>query len=174
MLWLYKLQWEPVVFMDHIVGVMTLAAEKEDPDARDKAMSNGGLRTFLEDNDTMGYWKPCTLDTGHKETFITEIISFWVDRLLGFYHTPAVVPRYLDRSELKQLARTVAVRTVHRIIALSQYFTYRTHSYLRVLIKKTQTKKLLVKLIVLSISMTNYVVCTRFLSRLSKIEMMKT
>lgn len=103
LLWMYKLQWDEVIFVDKIIGVMTLAAEKEDPDARDKAMSNGGLRTFFSDS-TEGYWKPCTLDTGHKETYIAEIASFWVDRLVGFFHTPPVMAKYLSRLQLHHLA----------------------------------------------------------------------
>lgn len=107
---MYKLRWDPVIFIDNIIGVMTLEDEKENPDARDKAMSNGGLRTYLQDSDTKGYWKPCTLDTGHQETYISEIVSFWVDRFLGFYHTPPVIPRYFTRLQMNSLARISEVR----------------------------------------------------------------
>ena len=113
---MYKLQWDPVEFMDQMVGVMTLADEKANPEARDKSMSNGGVRMHLKDNSTMGYWKPCTLDTGHQETYVTEIVSFWVDRLLGFYHTPPVVPRFFDRQTVEQLAEKVEVGTLLTVI----------------------------------------------------------
>lgn len=105
---MYKLQWDDIIFVDKIIGVMTLADEKANPDERDKAMSNGGLRAYLPDS--LGYWKPCTLDTGHKETFVAEIASFWIDRIVGFFHTPPVLARYLSRLQLHHLASLSEVR----------------------------------------------------------------
>lgn len=101
---------------------MTREAEKANPDARDKAMSNGGLKAVLDwsqqlkstlteitTGSTSAYWKPCTLDTGHRETFQTEIVSFWIDRFLGFFHTPPVIPRSISRKDLLDLGREAEV-----------------------------------------------------------------
>ena len=108
-LWLIKLESSNIIGMDKIIGVLTVADEKADPSLRDKAQSNGGVRMFFEDGNSSGYWKPCTLDTGRRETFLTEITSFWIDRLLGFFHTPPVVPRFFTRYELLTLAQIVEV-----------------------------------------------------------------
>lgn len=44
------------------------------------------------------------------ETYVTEITSFVLDRLLGFFHTPPVVPRFFTATELNMLATLAEVR----------------------------------------------------------------
>ena len=60
---------------------------------------------------SQGYWKPCYGNTGSSETYFSEISSFHLDRLLGFYRTPAVVPRYFPSEQLQQLANDAAPST---------------------------------------------------------------
>ena len=62
------------------------------------------------------YWKPCTLDTGHYETYFGEINAFLIDRALGFFHTPAVLPRAFLTTRLRDLADMTEVK-----IAIEQY-----------------------------------------------------
>jgi hypothetical protein len=51
-----------------------------------------------------GYWKPCaSAATGNGESWWPEIISFYIDRLGGFYHTPAVVPVAYSATELRNI-----------------------------------------------------------------------
>lgn len=109
--WMHKLEFNPPQSIDMVLGVMTRDEEVElGKGAADKPMSNGGMRVTLSDARTQGYWKPCTLDTGHMETYVTEITSFVLDRLLGFFHTPPVVPRFFTATELNMLA-TMAEET---------------------------------------------------------------
>jgi len=51
------------------------------------------------------YFKPCFGTTEISESYFSEIMSFHLDRLLGFHRTPAVVPRFIRRQELEALAK---------------------------------------------------------------------
>lgn len=53
----------------------------------------------------MGYWKPCSGNVaGNSEDFRAEIVAFYIDRLLGFFRTPAVAPYTFEGHDLDRLA----------------------------------------------------------------------
>ena len=59
-----------------------------------------------------GYWKPCR-ETDLKtnfENFAAEVVSFHIDHILGFYRTPAVVPRIFSHDQFEELANRAEVR----------------------------------------------------------------
>lgn len=56
----------------------------------------------------------------NRESYKGEVLAFLIDRLLGFYRTPAVVPRTFSQRDLMGLANTVknstvAAKNVHAI-----------------------------------------------------------
>ena len=63
------------------------------------------------DSDTVqAYFKPCYGNTGSSETYFSEIASFHVDRIVGFFRTPVVVPRFIDSELFMRLAEDHDVR----------------------------------------------------------------
>jgi len=100
--------------LERVLSVITQLERKMGEQS--KSNQNGGMRCvmdgFLSELEMMGYWKPCTTQylPGNSETFKSEIIAFHIDRLLGFYRTPPVVPVYFNVTQLRQLSWEAASR----------------------------------------------------------------
>ncbi len=57
------------------------------------------------DPNIMGYWKPCNGNVaGNSENYHAEIVAFIIDRIVGFYRTPAVAPYTFEGFDLDRLA----------------------------------------------------------------------
>ena len=114
-LWMKLLNKPNVISIDKIIPVITQHERKMGELA--KSNQNGGIRCKFDGIplffDMMGYWKPCTEDylPGNTETFFSEIISFHLDRILGFYRTPPVFPFYFHSNILHSLANNSIVDT---------------------------------------------------------------
>jgi len=42
-------------------------------------------------------------ESASKESYVKELVVFHIDRLLGFYRTPAVAARFFSQEQLQQL-----------------------------------------------------------------------
>ena len=83
-----------------------LAAGKEEMNAmtslRRMALEAKAIRL---DPNIMGYWKPCNGNVaGNSENYHAEIVAFIIDRIVGFYRTPAVAPYTFEGFDLDRLA----------------------------------------------------------------------
>jgi hypothetical protein len=94
-----------------------ITAQERKLGEKSKSNQNGGMRCYLDgypgELGIRGYWKPCDVNhlSMNSENFQAEIIAFHIDRILGFYRTPPVVPKYFTEAELRVLAR----EAMHRI-----------------------------------------------------------
>lgn len=115
--WMRVLAHQRIVKADSILAVVSNKERKEEGiDA--KSQQNGGMRGFFGDAagelSMKGYWKPCAEGDlkSNRESYKGEVLAFLIDRLLGFYRTPAVVPRTFSERELMALANTAKNATV--------------------------------------------------------------
>ena len=107
------MQHEHTKSLDLILAVIT--NDERDEGVEAKHNQNGGMRctfsNYAEELHMRGYWKPCT--TAHlpanTETFTAEIIAFYIDRILGFYRTPVVTPRYFSDNDFDFLSNQAMV-----------------------------------------------------------------
>jgi len=117
LLWLQVLEHEIVFDMEQVLGVVTY--EEKKAGAEGKKQQNGGARChfmgLVDSIGITGYWKPCLgtdLPT-NSESFAAEIIAFHIDRILGFYHTPAVAPRTFSKKQFNALAKVIENHPKH-------------------------------------------------------------
>src|SRR3990167_1337986 len=98
-----EIKKEPIVKIDRLADVVPKTKE-----IAHLRKQSGGMRCTLE-NQLMAYWKPCTIKTGNGETYISEIISFHIDRLLQFNRAPVVVTRFITNPDILHLAGELQV-----------------------------------------------------------------
>lgn len=65
------------------------------------------------------------MDTGHEESYFGEINSFLIDRILGFFHTPAVIPRAFLSSKLLEFADHAEVKIISILFLFKFIFPFR-------------------------------------------------
>ena len=101
-----------VTSLDMILAVITNG--ERDAGVEAKHNQNGGMRCSFDNEGEFkikGYWKPCTPShlPQNSESFTAEIIAFYIDRILGFYRTPVVVPRTFNQSDFSSLSSQAIV-----------------------------------------------------------------
>ena len=130
--WQRKLAWETPVAIRNVLAVITDEDVQKNAEMEGREYQNGGAEMVLDDGTKVriarslrhrasplqsirllewmtltraqAYFKPCWGNAVTLESYTDEIVAFHIDRILGVYRTPAVVPRRFPADQLLRLA----------------------------------------------------------------------
>jgi len=111
LIWTQKLSSSAPLRIDQLLAVVLKTDKTNDLRTTDdplrglKKSQNGGFRCFLEGG-YKAYFKPCK-NTSSAENYEAEVMSYWYDRITGFYRSPATVFRRFSHSDLRHWAKAL-------------------------------------------------------------------